>query len=258
VFDAVRGLLDDTLAVIDPDGPEDQTLAFLLGRPLALVRARLDLQLCGAVRADVTWQEVLKQPQTAPQMPGYRWNVRLGEARQTDDGLVGYVLNDDYDHFETVLQPGGEHDGYLRPITNADRLKLAFTGESTATVTMLIDTRAAVHATTDILPVGEVFVPQQFTEAALAAMAVNFRVGPLLIATTDHGAVTLPEPATATGRWSWTEPTGADWTSLPITVPDPASLPIGSDPEIRSGYLVLHNATQWSRNTQQHNERGAR
>ncbi|WP_280316225.1 hypothetical protein [Nocardia abscessus] len=256
VFDTVRGVLDDTLAVIDPDGPEDQTLAFLLGRPLALVRARLDLELCGTVRTDVTWQEIFKQ--TTPQMPGYRWNVRLGEARQTDDGLVGYVLNDDYDHFDTVLEPSGEHDGYLRAIGNGDRLKLAFTGESTATVTLLMDTRAAVHATTDILPVSSVFVPQRFTDAALAAMAVNFRAGPLMIATTEHGAATLPQPATATGHWSWTEPTGTDWTSLPITVPDPASLPVGSDPEIRSGYLVLENATQWSRNTPQHNERGAR
>ncbi|WP_406276781.1 hypothetical protein OH799_06625 [Nocardia sp. NBC_00881] len=258
VFDAVRGLLDDTLAVIDPDGPEDQSLAFLLGRPLALVRARLDLELCGAIRTDVTWQEVLKKPPTQPQMPGYRWNVRLGEARQTDDGLVGYVLNDDYDHFDTVLEPGGGHDGYLRAIENGDRLKLAFTGESTATLTLLMDTRAAVHATTDILPVSAVFVPQQFTDAALAAMAVNFRTGPLLIATTEHGAATLPQPATATGSWTWTEPTGTDWTTLPITVPDPASLPIGSDPEIRSGYLVLDDAAQWSRNTRQHNERGAR
>jgi hypothetical protein len=256
VFDAVRSLLDDTLAVIDPDGPEDQSLAFLLGRPLALVRARLDLELSGSVRKDVTWQQVLNPPQ--PQMPGYRWTVRLGEAQQTDDGLVGYVLNDDYDHFETVLEPGGQHDGYLRAIKTGERLKLAFAGENSATVTLLMDTRAAVHATTDILPVGSVFVPQQFTDAALAAMAVNFRAGPLLIATTDRGAATLPQPATATGSWSWTEPAGTDWTSLPITVPDPASLPIGSDPEIRSGYLVLEDAAQWSRSNRNHNEQGAR
>ncbi|MGF6885077.1 hypothetical protein ABIA39_003348 [Nocardia sp. GAS34] len=258
VFDAVRGLLDDTLAVIDPEGPEDQSLAFLVGRPLALVRARLDLELCGAVRKDVTWQEVLKSPQTQPQMPNYRWIVRLGEARQTDDGLVGYVLNDDYDHFETVLEPSGQHGGYLRAIGTGDRFKLAFAGDSTATVTLLMDTRAAVHATTDILPVESVYVPQRFTDAALTNMAVNFRTGPLLIATTDHGAATLPHPATATGSWSWTEPAGTDWTSLPITVPDPASLPIGSDPEIRSGYLVLEDAAQGSRSNGNHNEQGAR
>jgi hypothetical protein len=255
VFDAVRRMIDETLAAIDPDGPEDQSLAFLLGRPLALVRARLDLELCGQVRKDVTWQQVLNPPQ--PQMPHYQWTVRLGEARQTDDGLVGYVLNENYEHFETVLAPAGDHDDYLRPIGTGERLKLAFEGTSSATVTLLVDTRAAVHAITDVLPVSSVFVPQRFTDAALSAMAVNFRTGPLLIGTTEQGAVTLPEPTTATGVWSWTERVGNGWDPRPITVPDPASLPVGANPEIRSGFLVLENAAQHSR-TVPSNERGAR
>ncbi|MFF3002339.1 hypothetical protein ACFVTF_05960 [Kitasatospora sp. NPDC057940] len=255
VLDAVRAQLDDTLAAIDPEGPEDQSLAFLLGRPLALVRARLDLRLYGPARTDVAWRNVIAQ--TEPEMPGYQWTVRLGEALQTDDGLIGYVLDEDYDHLETVLAPRGEHGGYLRPIESGQRLKLAFEEDSSATVTLLLDPRAPVHATTDILPVGSVLVPSQFTEAALAAMAVNFRTGPLLIATTEHGAATLLQPATATGSWSWTERTGADWTRLPITVPDPASLPIGEHPQIRTGFLVLEDAAQATRSTAG-NERGAR
>lgn len=254
VFDAVRTLIDDTLANIDPDGPEDHSLAFLLGRPLALVRARLDLQLCGPVRKDVTWQQVLNPPR--PRMPSYRWTVRLGEAIQTDDGLIGYVGNDDYEHFETVLDPKGDHGNYLRPIDQGERLKLAFEDGSSATLTLLLDPRAAVHAITDILPVGRVFVPQRFTDAALAAMAVNFRIGPMLIATTDDGAVTLPEPATATGSWSWAEKIATQWDSRSIVVPDPASTAVGANPEIRSGFLVLTEAAQHSRMPS--NEQGTR
>ncbi|MET9216997.1 MULTISPECIES: hypothetical protein [unclassified Nocardia] len=253
VLDAVRDLIDRTLASIDPDGPEDYSLGFLLGRPLALVRARLDLELCGPVRTDVTWPRVVNPP--APQMPSYRWNVRLGEARQTDDGLIGCVIDDDYEHFETVLDDPAASGGYLRPIDIGERLKLAFDGDSNATVTLLLDPRAAVHATTDILPVSSVVVPQRFTDTALAAMAVNFRAGPLLIARTEAGAVTLPQPTTATGTWSWTEAVGAEWSEFPIVVPDPASLPVGIDPEIRSGFLVLEDAAQYSRTS---NERGAR
>ncbi|MFE7799521.1 hypothetical protein [Nocardia sp. NPDC057440] len=245
VFDAVRKLIDDTITLIDPDGPEDKSLGFLLGRPLALVRARLDLRLYGPVRTDVTWQQVLRPP--APKMPGYRWNVRLGEASQTDDGLVGYILDEDYNHFETVVAPSGDHGGYLRPIGDGDRIKLAFAADSTATLTVLADPRAAVHATTDILPVESVFVPPRFTDAALAEMAVAFRAGPLLIGTTDQGAAILPQPATVTGTWSWAEQVGAVWAQLPITAPDPASLPIGADHEIRSGFLVLSDAAEHSR-----------
>lgn len=255
VLDAVRAQLDDTLAVIDPEGAEDQSLAFLLGRPLALVRAWLDLQLHGPARTDVAWRNVIAQKE--PDMPGYRWTVRLGEALQTDDGLVGYVLGDGYDHLETVLEPRGQHGGYLRAIDRGQRLKLAFEGGSSVAVTLLLDPRAPVHATTDILPVGSVLVPPQFTEAALANMAVNFRIGPLLIATTEHGAATIPQPTTATGSWSWAEPAGADWAQLPITVPDPASLPAGENPQIRTGFLVLEDAAQAARRTAG-NERGAR
>ncbi|MFJ7280708.1 hypothetical protein [Kitasatospora sp. NPDC098663] len=256
VLDAVRTQLDDTLAAIDPDGPEDQSLAFLLGRPLALVRARLDLQLHGPARTDVAWRNVITPPE--PTMPRYQWAVRLGEAQQVDDGLIGYVLGEDYDHLETVLAPRGDgHGGYLRPIDRGQRLKLAFEGDSSAAVTLLLDPRAPVHATTDILPVSSVTVPPQYTDAALANMAVNFRTGPMLIATTEHDAATLPQPTTATGTWSWTERVGADWVQLPITVPDPASLPIGEHPQIRTGFLVLQDATHATRTTTR-NARGAR
>ncbi len=258
VLAALRAQIDATLTAIDPGGPEDQSLAFLIGRPLVLVRARLDLELCGPVRTDVSWQNVLGSP-PAPQMPGYQWNVRLGEARQLDDGLIGYVLGDDYAHLETVLAPVDPgHGGYLRAIGSGDRLKLAFEGTSTATVTLLMDPRAAVHAVTDVLPSSTVYVPQQYTDPALAAMTVNFRTGPLLIATTEDGAATLPQPATATGTWSWTEPEGDGWNRLPVTPPDPASLPVGRDPQIRSGYLVLEDAAQHSRHTPSSNEQGAR
>ncbi|MFF3863310.1 hypothetical protein [Streptomyces sp. NPDC002209] len=239
VLNAVRATLDEALATIDPDGPDDASLAFLLGRPLALVRARLDLELCGPPRTDVTWPEILDPPQ--PTMPQYQWTVRLGEAVQSDDGLVGYILDNDYDHFETVTGQG-DATGYLRPIDKGQRLKLAFTGTSSALVTLLLDPRAAVHATTDILPVGSVHVPQQFTAHALATMAVSFRTGPLLAATTHDGNAVLPHPATATGTWSWTERTANGWASRPITVPDPTSLPAGQNPHIRSGFVVLDDA----------------
>jgi hypothetical protein len=255
VFDAFRHVLDDTLAVIDPDGPEDQSLAFLLGRPLAVVRVRLNLQLYAHVRTDVTWQRVLQPP--VPQMPTYPWTIRLGQAQQIDDGLIGYILNGDYNHFNTVIEPSGEHDGYLRPIATGDHFKLTFAPESSATATVLMDPRAAVHATTDILPTGSITIPQQFTDAALTAMSVNFRTGPLLIATTGDGAATVPQPATTTGAWLWTEAHGSDWATMPITVPDPASLPIGSDPEIRSGYLVLRGAAQYSHVNPTSNAQGA-
>ncbi|WP_382464770.1 hypothetical protein ACFIN9_01040 [Streptomyces noursei] len=248
-FDALRATLDDALTTIDPDGPDDASLGFLLGRPLALLRAHLDLELCGPPRTSVGWNEVLDPDDHAPAMPDWKWIVRLGQPRATDDGLVGYVLNDDYAHFDTITPPADGSSGYLRPIDNGERLQLAFAGTSTATVTLLADPRAAVHATTDVLPASAVHVPPAFTDTALARMAVCFRTGPLMAGTTaDPRTAVLPHPATASGTWAWAEPTDTQgtWQHLPITAPDPGELPLG-DPELRSGYLVLNDAAEATR-----------
>ncbi|WP_454131589.1 hypothetical protein [Kitasatospora aureofaciens] len=239
VLAAVRATLDDSLAMIDPDGTESTGLGFLLGRPLALVRTRLDLELCGPARRTVGWTDVIDPPD--PDLPGYQWFVRLGEPAHTDDGLVGCVLGDDYDHFETVIEPSGDHGGYLRPIPTDGEppIRLSFAGHP-ARATLLVDPRVPVHATTDILPTGTVHIPQEFTARALARMTVGFRAGPLLAAEAARTAV-MPAPSTVTGTWTWAEPHGTGWRTLPITVPDPAALPQGR-PEVRSGFLVLSDA----------------
>lgn len=243
VLDAVRATLDEALASIDPDGPEDPGLGFLLGRPLALVRARLDLELHGEARRSIAWSQVLAPDE--PELPAYEWTIRLGEATHTDDGLVGYVLDDDYAHFDTVVPPKGTSNGYLRWIDDGSRLRLSFGGDSSAVATLLVDPRAAVHATTDILPVGTLHVPQDYTAQALARMSVSFRTGPMLARVVD-GAAIMPHPATATGSWSWAQAAGDAWEKLPITVPDPAGMPAGSA-QIRSGFMVLDDAASATR-----------
>ncbi|MEU6554293.1 hypothetical protein ABZ915_29070 [Streptomyces sp. NPDC046915] len=247
-FDAVRATVDDALITIDPDGPDDGSLGLCLGRPLALVRARLDLQLCGPARTSVGWNEVLDPEDNAPAMPAWEWIVRLGQATATDDGLVAYVLDEDYDHLETIVQPASGAGDYLRPIDTGERLKLAFQGVSSARVTLLMDPRVGVNATTDILPVEAVHVPQEFVSEAMARMAICFRTGPMLAPTTvDPVTAVLPQPSTVTGTWSWTEPVSTtDFRTLPITVPDPASMPLG-EPEIRTGFLVLTDAADATR-----------
>ncbi|MFE3552358.1 hypothetical protein ACFXN2_27260 [Streptomyces kronopolitis] len=251
-FDAFRATVDRTLETIDPDGPADPGLGFFLGRPLALVRTRLTMDLHGPLRTDVSWQALFDPP---PQdLPDYAWAIRLGEAGQTDDGLVGYVLDDDYDHFETVIDPAGGGGSYLRPIGDAPSLRLTFGDHRTAVATVLLDPRAAVHATTDILATKRVFVPQDFTDRAIARMTVNFRTGPLLAATTGlRGArdeveetVLMPTPAGVVGTWTWTEKRGRAWEELPVLSQDPYDLPL-APPELRSGFLTLDDAAAHSR-----------
>ncbi|MEV4611517.1 hypothetical protein AB0K43_02795 [Kitasatospora sp. NPDC049258] len=251
-FDALRATVDRALQTIDPDGPADPGLGFLLGRPLALVRTRLTMNLRGPLRGDVSWQNLFAPVES--ELPGYPWAIRLGEAQQSDDGLVGYVLDDDYEHFETVVDPAAGGGDYLRPIGDRPSLELDFGDHSTAVATVLLDPRAAVHATTDILATKRVFVPQEFTDLAIARMSVNFRTGPLLAATTalrgPQGAteetVLMPTPAGVLGTWTWSENRGGDWQKLPILSQDQYDLPL-AEPEIRSGFLTLDDAVAHSR-----------
>ncbi|MEH0557391.1 hypothetical protein [Streptomyces sp. B21-101] len=250
-FDAFRDTVDRALQSIDPDGPADPGLGFLLGRPLALVRTRLTLDLRGPLRTDVSWQNLFEP--SPSELPAYPWAIRLGEAQQSDDGLVGYVLDDDYDHFETVVAPAVGADDYLRPIGDTPSLELDFGTHNTAVATVLLDPRAAVHATTDILATKRVFVPQEFTDQAITRMTVNFRTGPLLAATTRlsgdgqvEETVLMPTPAGVLGTWTWTEPRGDEWQKLPILSQDQYDLPL-AEPEIRSGFLSLDNAVAHSR-----------
>ncbi|MEY9947921.1 hypothetical protein [Kitasatospora sp. GAS1066B] len=251
-FDAFRATLDRTLQTIDPAGPADPGLGFLLGRPLALVRTRLTMNLRGPLRTDVSWQHLLDPP--TPELPHYPWAIRLGEAQQSDDGLVGYVLDDDYEHFETVVDPAAGAGNYLRPIGEKPSLELDFADHSSAVATVLLDPRAAVHATTDILATKTVFVPQEFTDTAIARMTVNFRTGPLLAATTalrgpqgeSEETVLMPTPNGVLGSWTWSENRRGSWAKLPILSQDQYDLPL-AEPEIRSGFLSLDDAAAHSR-----------
>ncbi|MBE1582670.1 hypothetical protein ACFPOI_60425 [Nonomuraea angiospora] len=236
VLASVRATVDAALTTIDPDGPADAGLGFLLGRPAALVRTRLDLELLGPVRTTVGWTQVADPP--PPEVPSYEWFVRLGEPARTDDGLIGVVLNDDYTHLHTTIAPVGDHGGYLRPIPidGEPSITVSVTG-APITATLLVDPRVPIHATTDILPTGTVHIPQEFTATALSRMAVGFRAGPLLAAEARGSALT-PAPATATGTWTWSEPTADGWRNLPMTTPDPTAASFHR-PQIRSGFLVL-------------------
>ncbi|MFF3430352.1 hypothetical protein [Streptomyces sp. NPDC002602] len=251
-FDAFRATLDHTLETIDPDGPADPGLGFLLGRPLALVRTRLTMNLRGPLRTDVSWQNIFRP--SPSELPTHPWAIRLGEAQQSDDGLVGYVLDDDYEHFETVIDPAAGGEEYLRPIGDRPGLELDFGDNSSAVATMLLDPRAAVHATTDILATKTVFVPQEFTDSAITRMAVSFRTGPLLAATTtlrgpqdeSEETVLLPTPAGVIGTWTWSENRAGTWEKLPVLSQDQYDLPL-AEPEIRSGFLTLDDAVAHSR-----------
>ncbi|HEU4844805.1 MAG TPA: hypothetical protein VFT05_11115, partial [Burkholderiaceae bacterium] len=189
--------IDETLWTTAPLGAVfDQDLAVLMGRPLAMVRAQLQFELDGAPYADPSWQYTFNP--AAPAVSGYRFPIELGNVARLNDGLIGYFMEDDYSRFNVVQQAVSGASAYLAPIGEDNNyIDLPFDGTA-ARVSMLIDPRAVVHATTALLPTVELSLPPQFVTNALAAMDVTFRVGGALTDQTTSAAgkitILLPVP----------------------------------------------------------------
>jgi hypothetical protein len=248
--------IDETLWTTDPLGNRvDQNLSVLVGRPLALLRARLRFELDGDPIGDTGWAATFQQP--APDFLSFPFRVRLGDQATREDGLIGYFAGTDYDVFNSVAVPDTTvPQDYVRPIgplgdpTGDNYLRLTFGPDDSAYVTALADPRAAVHATTGILPVKQLDIPQQFVDTALSAMEISFRTGPTLtvVATSpDQGdnpppfprSVAHPLPVEQNGQWSWWERSAArgGWTGYGL-VRSTSDAHIGSDPaSLREGYL---------------------
>ncbi|MFF4285614.1 hypothetical protein ACFY0R_09840 [Streptomyces sp. NPDC001633] len=247
--------LDRALTTIAPNGDQTPgtTLGRLIGRPLALVRACVRIDLDGPAQYDPSWRNLLNPAPSA--LPDYRWPVRLGERDDLDDGLLGYFQERGYGTLHTVLDAEDlsdldDPDDYLQPIAAGYGLSLPAREPrdhgtaSSARLTLLVDPYGVVNATTGILPTAHLRLPGRAFEEPLEALAAAFRFGPMpLLPVPGEQEPALPRPSDRHGTWSWQQrsPAGA-WQGLPTRpiTPDP-HFPSPS-PQLRTGWLQLHPA----------------
>lgn len=244
-FTDLLQVIDETLWTIDPLGDrDDQNLSVLVGRPLALCRTRLQFELNGPPISDPSWQYTFNP--LAPSVPTYPFAVRLGALDLQQDGLLGYFTGTDYTTFNTVHLPEEVSDPYIKPIGTGSGLTLQFSPSSEAYLTMLVDPRAVVHATTGILPTTALGIPSRFVGPALANMNLFFRVGPLLtgaqISQENGVTILMPQPAEQNGTWSWLEWVGGTPQPFPIGPVDQTATLSNIPASLRTGYLQLSGA----------------
>lgn len=234
--------IDETLWTVNPRGwRNDQNLSVLIGRPLAIVRAQLSLQFKGAPAMNQDWWNTFdvdmsnlpdpSQPATLKDVDGgvfdYLWQVRLGSSVLSNDGLVGYYLDNSdttYDVFNTVVMPESAQTGYLKKIGADNYLNLRFIDDTITTpdpakhqicrITMLVDPRASIHAFSGLLPVKSIDIPASLVSRAFDNIAYSFRAGPFL---TSPDAVRIPKPIEQKGTWSWFDKVLDDTTSFTQT-----------------------------------------
>jgi hypothetical protein len=207
--DAMATQIEGSLEWIEPeDFAPHPIAAFLVGRPLAVVRATLGLELRGLPAVDQGWpafeHAMAADDAFTRDSDGFTrvpFAVRLGDPGQLNDGLVALWL-------ETPADGAGVTLHELPHVRGSEpQLRLAI-ADPAVQLTMLVDPRCVVHAAADILPAKSIGLPQDQVLHALSRLQSSLRIGPVLM---PEAHVRLPLPAETGFEWTWVERSEGVW-----------------------------------------------
>lgn len=246
----------NSLETIDPENfAEHPSLALLVERPIAVVRASFSLEIQGLPISDpnisVTQLETITDNQdtiigTVPNASGFdgvKFPIRLGDYQQLNDGLVGYWK-------ETHLAEDYEYEGNIFYAPQSDRINheliqteaegiVCFEQTVDAPpqfVTLLIDPRGTIHTTTGILPNQELRLPPENYNSALQAIEVTFLSAPVL---SNHNEISLPLPEVPDYSWSWLSLSNGSWSETTTIKLVNAKATFSAPQKLYEGWLQL-------------------
>ena len=234
---------------------QNASLSVLIGRPLALTRAVVGLETAGNLlplsQADTgpgspfpqdvnndRYEYTERMEHSAANLAEVNFPLRLGDLYNLDDGLVGYIIegsgSNPYTGAFFYSPAATESMGSGVVLPNEKTLQLTLNA-SAKSITMLIDPRAPVHATSGILPVNELTVPSDQYSAIMNSLGVNFVTRPIL--EMSNGLV-VPLPQESGYDWSWIT-MGTAGTPLPANAANETPV-YGYTPQtILEGWLQL-------------------
>ncbi|CUS04284.2 protein of unknown function [Candidatus Promineifilum breve] len=236
--------LDGAQENMEPESfAQHEALALLMGRPLALVRADVRLQLQEPpainvsklkVQADVeAYHQNLTNGATGsfPARDTFAFEqvqipLRLGEFHRLNDGLAGYWLEDDdggyagdtFYALQTSPIAGLSAQIQTRHQVDSDDrdesqflLYLSLGDPRPRKISLLLDPRAPIHATTGILPVKALDIPRDQYQAALQRLQVAFLTAPVLA---PEVGLEMSLPTEPGFDWTWLQLEGHHWSSI--------------------------------------------
>jgi hypothetical protein len=252
--------VDTTLWTIDTfAGFGTEHIAGLVGRPIAVVRATLALD----IQDDLGELSFADEAQRSARKGAYEalktlaFPVRLGELTRTDDGLLGFFVDDDYSRFHVVdrtvrdgaLDVGRGRGqfaqlGSTKQIPEAKPISIPYiVGEDELLVrpgqvlrlTLLMHPSSRVHLTSGILPRKNLQLARDWVQPALAVMAPSVRVGPVLV---DPEKIRLPKVSSFPKDQLWTRrDTPSTWKDDPILAATQTALLPDTPSEVQEGYI---------------------
>ncbi len=257
---AMLRAIDTTLWTVDPFGSlGHEHIAGLVGRPIAVVAARLSLDV-----HDDTDERAYADPalhdgrrQAYQSLATLELPVRLGEITRADDGLLGYFVEHDYSHFhlvDKVIAAEARPSGRCRGIVGTDDVPpevpvpidhpyvdptgvLRIHPGQVVRLTLLMHPGGNVYLTSGILPRTSRCLHRDWVEPGLRVMAPSLRAGPLLI---DRDKVRLPKVASFPADQLFTHrDTPASWRDDPILAATQSALLPDQAPEAQEGWVRI-------------------
>jgi hypothetical protein len=248
--------IDTTLWTVDTFAAfGSEHIAGLVGRPVAVVRAHLWLELQPEVLVDLSDpQRAAERAAAEAALAAEPFPVRLGDLTRTDDGLLGFFVDDDFQHLHLVDQvvaalakPAGP-DGQNDPPEPIDHPYLV--AEDTITVhygqrltlTLLMNPASRVHLTSGVLPRKSLGLARDWVAPGLARISPSLRTGPLLI---DPDQVRLPKPSVFGTKQVFTRrTTPAAWKDDPILAATQTALLPDQPSSVQDGYIRVQPGTE--------------
>jgi hypothetical protein len=256
---AMLRAVDSTLWTVDTFAAVGSpTVAGLVGRPIAVVRATLRLDAPDDLaEVDVTAPGGADARRAAFEaLRDQQFPVRLGTLHRSDDALLGFYVDDDYGRLRLVdrvvaalARASGRHRGQLgllgstavppvdpleHPFLADDDVVLVRPGQ-TVRLTLLMLPAGAVHLTSGVLPRKALALGHDWVGPGLAAMSPSVRAGPLLV---DPAEIRLPLVSTLGDKQTFSRRTGPlTWRDDPIVAATQAALLPRLPHEVQEGWI---------------------
>jgi len=243
-FTSVRDSLDFTLPAAFR---EDAETAVLAGQPLALARAGLGIEVPGGAAQSQSWPSFAARalhgagPDDAG-LSGVRFPVRLGGPHRLDDSLVGFwPQQNGATDWRTFYAPAATTaNGGVQPPAQ-DTIALsprASASDGLAVLTLLLDPRGSVHATSGVLPVQQLDIPPDHYTDTIASLSLALSSHPVLSASST-AAMSLALPKLSSGGWTWITIGDHQWRAAPTAAAASEAALNYTPQQISEGWLVI-------------------
>ncbi|MEX1666642.1 hypothetical protein [Zhongshania arctica] len=185
----------------------DANLATLIGRPLAVVRATVKIEVDKTSECEHSKGAEEHDKSTITEQQLDTW---VGDCGDPNNGAIGCFLEDDYARFRPTCHPASSSDATQKNRDGASGPDCGYVlAESTFQLrlndrakflTIIADPHGSIPLTVDRLPVQKIVLPQKSIATPLKNISVTFRTSPVLAARSESVIPTLSQ---GEEDWSW-------------------------------------------------------